>query len=250
MPLESELKKIGFSDKEAKVYLALIELGEAPVQIIGQKAKVNRATTYVILESLKKQGIVSTVEKGKKTNFVAENPSSLLRKFATEHETTEQKEKEFKTALPELEALFNLSADKPRVRYFEGEDGMRALREDIIASGVKEVLDIYPRDETVGLYSHKENQDFFKKRTSGNITIRAIYTSEDGPVANFITPGERRFVPKNKFPFSADISIYGSRVAITTLRGKHITVIIENKEISDTMRLVFELAWHGADKFK
>ena len=69
MSLELELKKLNFSDKEARVYLALLELGEAPVQHISEKAKVNRATTYVVLEALQKRGVVTTIEKDKKVIF-------------------------------------------------------------------------------------------------------------------------------------------------------------------------------------
>ena len=64
--LEQELQKIGLSEKEAKVYLAAMELGQAPVQKIAQKAKVNRATTYVILEGLQKKGVITTVDHEKK----------------------------------------------------------------------------------------------------------------------------------------------------------------------------------------
>jgi sugar-specific transcriptional regulator TrmB len=248
MALEIELKKIGFSDKEAKVYLALLELGEDSVQNIGKKAKVNRATTYVILESLKKQGAVSTIEKGKKTLFVAENPTSLLRLLATEQDSLDNKEKDFRKILPELDAVFNITAERPRVRFFEGKEGMIPHLNDILTSGAKELLGVYPLDETRNIISDKESNYFFTERTKRNISIRAIYTSAKGPKNSFETPGERRFVPKDKFPFSADITIYANRVSMTALRGKHITAIIENKEIADTMRLLFELAWRGAKK--
>lgn len=246
MALETELKKIGFSDKEAKVYLALLELGEDSVQNIAKRSKVNRATTYVILESLKKQGAVSTIEKGKKTFFVAENPTSLLRLLAAEQEKLENKEQDFRKVLPELDAVFNLTAERPRVRFFEGKEGMIACFNDIITSEAKEILSIYPLDETRNLLSEKEIHRFFEDRKKKNIRMRAIYSSSKGPKNTFETPGERRYLPKEKFPFSADISVYANRVSMTTIRGKHITAIIENKEIADTMRLIFKLAWRGA----
>ena len=73
----NDLMDIGLSEKEAAVYLALLELGSDTVQHIAKKSAVNRATTYVILDSLKKKGVVSTVEKGTKTHFQAESPESL-----------------------------------------------------------------------------------------------------------------------------------------------------------------------------
>ena len=50
--LKKELEHLGLSDKEAKVYLAALEMGPSPVQDISHKAHVNRATTYVMIESL------------------------------------------------------------------------------------------------------------------------------------------------------------------------------------------------------
>ena len=69
-----ELSHVGLSDKEAAVYLAAMELGPAVVQDIAKKAEVNRATTYVMIESLASRGMMSTFVKGKKRYFAAEPP--------------------------------------------------------------------------------------------------------------------------------------------------------------------------------
>ena len=253
MSLELELKKLNFSDKEARVYLALLELGEAPVQHISEKAKVNRATTYVVLEALQKRGVVTTIEKDKKVIFAAESPRALLRIFRFQEQELKEKQEEFKKTLPELEALFNLATEKPTVKFFEGPEGIRAVYDDMIESGEKVIRDIYSLEYTEQvkeLLSKEEFDDFLKKRKDLGVTIRSIYTSDTGPYEGFQSAGERRFVPKEKFPFSADILIYGDRVTLTTLKGKMISVIVQSKEIADTMRLVFELAWIGAEKAK
>jgi len=74
-----ELEKLGLSDKEAAVYLASLELGPSPVQVISRKAEVNRATTYVMIEVLLQKGLMSTFDKGKKTMYTAEKPERLHR---------------------------------------------------------------------------------------------------------------------------------------------------------------------------
>ena len=58
-----DLQQIGLTEKEAKVYLAALELGEKAVQVIAQKAGVNRATTYFILESLIEKGLQRAINK-------------------------------------------------------------------------------------------------------------------------------------------------------------------------------------------
>ena len=56
---KEKLQKLGLSDKEASVYLAMLELGPSVVSDIAKKANINRSTVYVVLEFLKKRGIPS-----------------------------------------------------------------------------------------------------------------------------------------------------------------------------------------------
>ena len=72
-----QLKNIGLSDNEAKVYLAMLELGPSSVVDIARKAEINRPTAYVQIEFLKKRGLVSTQTKGKKQLYIAESPEHL-----------------------------------------------------------------------------------------------------------------------------------------------------------------------------
>ena len=63
------LKQLGLLEKEAKVYLASLELGEATVLELAKKSALNRTTVYVEIEKLGQRGLVSSIEKGKKRYF-------------------------------------------------------------------------------------------------------------------------------------------------------------------------------------
>src|SRR3989344_3084998 len=107
MSLVTHLKNIGLGDKAAKVYLAMLELGPASVLEIAAKASVNRPTTYLQIEELKKKGLVSTQKKGKKDLYIAESPDQLEAVVAREKKLFESKSDVIKEALPELLALFS-----------------------------------------------------------------------------------------------------------------------------------------------
>ncbi len=77
MTTTEALQNLGLNEKEAKVYLASLELGYASVQSIAKKADINRATAYFIIEGLMKKGLMTQIEKDKKTFFAAEDPKSL-----------------------------------------------------------------------------------------------------------------------------------------------------------------------------
>ncbi len=57
MALESVLQAAGLTDKEARIYLAALELGQAPVLRIAQKAGIKRPTAYVTLGELQAKGL-------------------------------------------------------------------------------------------------------------------------------------------------------------------------------------------------
>jgi len=128
----TELKNLGLSEKEAKVYLAALELGSSSVQKIGRKAGVNRATTYVMIESLIKRGLVSSFEQGKKRFFAATHPSQLVRLIRQkELDIQELKENLEKDLLPQLLSIHNIAGDKPKVRFFEGKAGLQAMADEL-----------------------------------------------------------------------------------------------------------------------
>jgi len=44
--------------------------------------------------------------------------------------------------------------------------------------------------------------------------------------------------------FFGDVFIYGNKLALSTLRGKQIAVLIESEEIAKTLRHFFDYCWH------
>lgn len=247
--LELKLGELGLAEKEAKVYLASLELGSGAVQEIAKKANINRATTYVIIEKLMKKGLMSSVEKGKKTYFQVEDPKRLLTLLEEQEEGLKRKEEEFKKYLPELETLFNIAEEKPKVRFFEGKEGLIAIREDYFKAKDKEVLGFFAIDEEKNVFSEEERKEAFKKRIEKEIKLKVLHTSSErvGKKMEFTVD---RFIPEDKFPLSSSFIIYDDKIGIVSLKGKLVGVIIENREISNTFRSVFNLAWEGAEKYQ
>ena len=75
--LEKYLQEIGLNDKEAAIYLALLQVDNSSVIDISKKTKINRSTIYFVLEGLGKKGLVSEVQVDKKVHYAAEPPERL-----------------------------------------------------------------------------------------------------------------------------------------------------------------------------
>jgi sugar-specific transcriptional regulator TrmB len=253
MQFQTELKKLGLKDKEAAVYLACLELGSAPVQPIARKARVVRATTYVILEALMRLGLVTKFEQGKKTMFSAEPPHQLLRLLERQEEEIREKEQFLKNILPELQILMKGAGDRPTVRYVEGIEGLRAIRrEQLMYCRTGDVIYHFtPLDYTFPVYG--DDEEFYRQRVAKGIKARIILATKSEKTKHYLHTSEgklleRRYVPETQAPFTSGMSIYRDRVSIGSYSGKLIGVVIESQPISDLMRVVFDLAWHAADK--
>lgn len=243
--IKTGLNDLGLSDKEAEVYLAMLEIGPSSVQDIAKRAGVNRSTTYVMIEGLKKHGLVSTYEKGKKIVFAAENPEKLLSIVSEHMGLLEAKRDRLSKTLPRLLAIFNAIEDKPRVRFFEGDAGLVSMREEIVHS--KEPLwELYAIDEMLMDLVKVEPE----KRIEGTKHLhgRALISVKPGFKVPFfdINGVDVREIDYEKLPFTGDLAISGSRVYILSHRGRSLGVIIDSKDIAEVIRALYEMAWSCA----
>ena len=248
--LEKEMVKLGLSDKEAKVYLASLELGPSSVQTISQKAKVNRATTYVIIDSLMGMGLMSTFDENKKTFFAAEKPSRLLDIIKNQEQAAKDKLKILEERMPELKSLFN-SSDKPIVKYYEGVEGLRAVQMDFVEtlSSGEEIYTFLPFDDYFKSNLKDKVDDIREKRYRKGIKMKIIYTSKNGEQKDYVTKEDNKmkrykFIDYKKYPFSGGMNVYGNKVFMIDYLGKTGGIVIENKTLADMMRAFFEMSWN------
>ncbi len=129
--LENLFAAIGLSEKESRVYRVLLESGELPAGEIITKSRLKRGITYAVLYTLEKDGLVSQVKKGKKTFFRPEPPQKLADLLLNKKTQIDYLHNSFSQLLPKLSSQYKLSVGRPTVAYFEGEDGVKALFDDI-----------------------------------------------------------------------------------------------------------------------
>ena len=170
--LARDLEKLGLSEKEAMVYLASLETGPAPVQVIARKAEVNRATTYVMIEALLQKGLMSTFDKGKKTMFTAEKPERLHRIVHSERASVDEKEQTIKKILPDLDAICAAAGERPKVSFYEGEEGLEAMRETIFDAKIEQMDDVISYDDLHHLLPAEHWQKHAKKLVQRKIKGR------------------------------------------------------------------------------
>jgi sugar-specific transcriptional regulator TrmB len=205
----------------------------------------------VILESLKKKGLVGQAEKTGTQVFYAEDPSHLEDLIAEKHKEVEHIAEELRDTVPELRKMYAKGGNRPVVRYFEGDEGLQRLRKemgkrettttDLAFTDLDALLAKFP-----GLYSRKTSARVEQKRD-----FCVLYTSHKGPVRGMNDPKryrKGRWVSfKKELDFEGDISIFENKVSITSFRGEPVSILIEHDDITRLIKALFTLAWEGAE---
>lgn len=245
MDIKQVLEQFGLKDKKADVYLAALELGSATVIEIAKKAGIKRTTCYDILFDLIKMGLVLETSQGKKRLFIGEDPEKIKKDL-------ENKEKLFSDILPHLKSIHNISGAKPKIRFYEGKEGLKEVYNDILKySG--EIL-AFTSEDVVNAFGREWAEEYIKKRVKKGIHVRNI-APETRIVHEFISRDREqlrasKLVDLEKYPFSIEINIYGhSKVALMSSK-EGTGLIIEGGEIYKTMKSIFELLWDNLPEVK
>ena len=244
--LERELQNFGLGEKEAKVYLAALELGTATVQELSKKSGVNRATTYIQVESLIQRGLISSTDRQKKSLFIAEKPQRLIDILTDKKIKVDELENKFNGLMPDFEAIYNVHADRPRVRFLAGEVGLNFWRNEVYKSKPKELYLILPKEVTE-VKDWKEDL-VFNKIIKSVETIKMLYLTEKN-FANKFTPFRnvltRIFFMKN---YELDLAMFNNKIFLNKPIASNASmgVLIEDKLFYKSFVAIIELLWQMA----
>jgi DNA-binding MarR family transcriptional regulator len=241
--LIQELKKLNLSEKEARVYLALLELGPSTPYKIAKRSRLKRPTAYVIAEELVEKGLIVQMTGEKKRQYIARSPESYI-------ENVETRVREAKKIVPELNALQRKQSEKPNVLYFEGVEGMKQAYEYRLKefSG-KEIIGFFARSGEIEKELHE--QVFFpwnEAKLKNNIAVRG-FTVDDPGLAEYTKffgtehgKINARFLPDKLYSADCSIESFEWGVRICIMKSKQ-AIIIESYELAKALSEIHELLW-------
>ena len=237
------LKKLGFDEKEIRVYLILLSLGPSPVRKIAQATGINRGTTYDILKHLMKQGLVVYHHKEKRQYFFAEDPLKLERHLDGRLEEMQRLRTHIQTIIPELQSMYNRGGGKPVARYYESHHGVKAILQDVLATMSKEKQKEYYVYSSANLrdFLHKSFPQFTRERIKRGISVKVIALGEGGKEDKL---SERKWLTKESGS-PAYTLMYGTKTAHIALDSAStpLGVVVEDINVARTHQLIFEKLW-------
>lgn len=239
------LIEYGFSEKQAKVYIAALKLWAAPWWTIARQSWIQRATAYAILNDFIREWVVRKLTRKWLLYFSVVEPEWLL--YVLEDKTTK-----FKTLVPMLKSISESIWSKPQIQYLEWLEWLKQMFNDFtttdIEDGMRAILGNMKYNNDKLMQASTEYRKFrektwmmFKRIITYHNANPEVEKKED-----ILYNRQTCIVQDMPFDIRADISIYWpGKCAIIFFddsQSPHI-ILIKSKEVYELMRWLFEYIW-------
>jgi sugar-specific transcriptional regulator TrmB len=244
MSIEDDLRRLGLDSKEARFYLAALEAGQAPVSVLADKAGISRTNAYDVFMRLHRKGVLTQVERGaakkrKRFDVVAEDPARLLALVDDQRRAAD-------AVLPNLRSVFNRSTVKPRIRLYEGQEGIRTVLYDTLNCRSKTLCGILSMRDLLEVPGREETEHYIQRRIAAGIFLRVVRSPEKdvGSIwqASDAELREVRYTPPG-LVFTMTTWVYDEKVAIVSSRRENFGMTIESEEFARMQQNLFNVLW-------
>ena len=238
--IHDQLQKLGLNGNEATTYVALLEIGQGTLADLARKAKIKRTTLYDIVNCLKGKGLISTIRSGGRLLYSAEDPRTLENRLEEQRST-------LASMLPELLSVANALPRKPKVRYYEGVEGIKEVYRDTLRYPGQKMY-AWVSDSMIENFDGKFITEYYiPKRLEKKIWAEVI--AADTITGKQFQNKDAGALRKTKLfntettPLSIEISIYGTdRIGFMSVEDG-VGLIVESKPIADTLKSIFKQQW-------
>jgi sugar-specific transcriptional regulator TrmB len=241
------LEKIGLSNAEIKVYLALLQLGSVPSGKIAKETDLRRSTVYDSIKRLQSKGLVTFIVKNGMKFFEATEPERIMDFIKETKRKLDETETEAENLIKQLKEGFDILKPHAEAQILEGIEGFKTMRRDVLRNSKGEHLligAISREDEVMPAFF----KDWNKERQKKKIKIKILH--KQSAKEKLMTKGdfmgrffETKFLP-DEIESPAVINIYGDRVVNVLWKYNNpLCFLLINKDIADSYRTYFDYLW-------
>ncbi len=239
MKIDKILAEMGLSGNKSLVYLAALEIGTGSVQDIAKSSNLPRTTVHEILLWLNNQGLVSITNRGRTRIFSTESPEKLLG-------ILKEKERRLNLIMPELMLYMGTAKSRPRVRFYDGVQGVKTIFEDTLTVKNKILLGILSMEDLYKIPGKDFMERYVKQRVEAGIKLNVVRSEmkdvEEVWPASKEENRELHYAPHG-FIFPMTMYLYDYKVGIIGTQKETFGMIIESADFFQTQKNLFEILW-------
>ena len=247
--MEAELKKLGLTEYETKIYLTLLKEGAKKGGELSKISMVPHGKTYESLENLKLKGFVSVLPVKPKV-FSAVDPKLAIKHFS-DQKITEIKKLEG-NLVEKLKNLPKTKIQKPKVAdkltIIHGFKNERQLSKHTYEIAKKYVKNM----STYEFVSSFAREEAAKR----GVKLQQIATRDTTNLKKNAKQEVKKGIKIKYFPFEElRLKIIdGNKAALTIINPENpkdrVALFIESKELADALEHYYDKVWKKAEKVK
>ena len=228
---------IGFTDSEAKVYLALLRYNELKISGLVKETNLMTSTIYLALIRLLNKGLITYTLKNN-VKYYRGNDIKILFKLI------EDKKNDLKKVLNEIKKE---KKEEDYVEIYKGNVGLRQLTEDVLKRLNKgdEYLFISVSKKELGKGNMIAFRSFILKKDKKGIKTKGLITKELKQKMDKLKTGIKSFKIKVvDLNLPNGVVIYKNTVALMNLDDEQEVILIRSKKIYKKYKSFFESLWN------
>lgn len=231
-------QRLGFTEKEAKIFLLIIQYGSSAASTLARLSGIKRTTVYNILNSLVAKGVVSYFRQGAYTYFQIDDLNKLVL-YEKERVNTA------KILIDNLK-IYTGAQQNIQVNYYRGLEGYLNVYTEMLEVKPKEIL-CWTDNSFEKHFTQQQDLINLKDRVKKNIYIR-ILMKENQRARDFKKEDkgclrETRIIPADRYSFDSTVFVYQDYVAFFDFHEPITAIRINHPGIYVMMKEIFETCW-------
>ena len=251
-------RKIPYSDKspsgtQSALYLALLKRKKATVLDLFRETGIQRPTIYDALETLEQFGLIMRIAEGAKKFILPSHPKNITLYLAKKRKLAEE-------LLPALADIYNKeNVLPPKIRFFQGEEGLKKLSEVILTSKNKLIRTIADYDQNIQ-QSFAKNflRSLWASRSRKHIFGHILYTTKSipqlrknpdyGEIGNIRYNREVRILPA-EIDINILYTLVDDNVLFWSSKKEGYSFHIQSPSYANSLKSLFDFLWAQSQKF-
>ncbi len=240
-----DYKLIGLSNRDKRVYEALLQSPQASVRLIAEMTGINRGSVFESIKALVGAGLVTHVQTGERKRYSAQDPEMI-------HEIINDKRR----ALRDMHGITDryikslaLERDDPSAfqfaSFYDGDEGLAHILRDVLTTARRDGFSDYYSISSPRVSEHLYNNfpRYSSERVKMGLGVKVIGLGK--PLRKQRDFVERRILPGDGHDTGVYSIIYGNKVAIATVdQYRHASgIIIDNTGVAALQKILFEQTW-------
>lgn len=241
MELVPLLQQFGLTEKQARIYLALLKLGTANVSVIATQAQIKRPTAYVLIDEMLSGGFVTESKTARDRLFSPIAPEVLKNRLRDQAQQFEQ-------ALPMLASMTQAQAGRPQVVVQEGKEAIIRAYYDALSS--EQEICFMSDVDTLGEGFSDFIAQFNQRIVSEGRQVREVVSNTFAGrkyAREALADAPARQTRILDEIVANDTAIYGDTLLIVSFKeNNYFLVKITNPQVAASFRTIFEQLWRSS----